>query len=245
MPPPTALPPTEPPPEDPAEAWRGEAPGRLGRPGPRWAGTARPAASAPASAAAARGSDAQAPPRRGGRARPWGRRGGGGPGGGREPARIAGRPAAAASFGRRAAGYLVDVALLVVVMTLVTAAAGVDFEAAGDGDVTAQGDAERLYLVILAVRVAYYWTWNALGWSPGKRLLGLRLVREDGAPPGVGPGFARTVISLVSDLALGIGYLWAAWDRRGQTWHDKMAGTYVVRAGDERSPGEVDGPAAR
>ena len=30
-------------------------------------------------------------------------------------------------------------------------------------------------------------------------------------------------------LPLGLGYLWAIWDKQKQGWHDKMAGTVVVR----------------
>jgi uncharacterized RDD family membrane protein YckC len=34
---------------------------------------------------------------------------------------------------------------------------------------------------------------------------------------------------LLSILVLFLGYFWAAWDRKRQTWHDKIAGTYVVK----------------
>ena len=30
-------------------------------------------------------------------------------------------------------------------------------------------------------------------------------------------------------LPLGLGYLWMLWDRRRQTWQDKLGGTLVVR----------------
>ena len=36
-------------------------------------------------------------------------------------------------------------------------------------------------------------------------------------------------MSIVSGLACGLGYLWMLWDPQRQTWHDKAAGTYVVR----------------
>ncbi|RYY81863.1 MAG: RDD family protein, partial [Comamonadaceae bacterium] len=34
----------------------------------------------------------------------------------------------------------------------------------------------------------------------------------------------------VSAIPLCIGFLWVAWDPRKQGWHDKLAGTVVVRA---------------
>lgn len=75
-----------------------------------------------------------------------------------------------------------------------------------------------------------YWTVsNALGASPGKLAVGIRIVRQDGRRPGVGRGLARTVVSIASAWALGLGYFWAFWDQQRQTWHDKAAGTYVMR----------------
>jgi hypothetical protein len=48
----------------------------------------------------------------------------------------------------------------------------------------------------------------------------------------------------VSGLFMGIGYFWAIWDKDGQAWHDKIAGTVVVTraAGVAISPASV--PAA-
>lgn len=43
----------------------------------------------------------------------------------------------------------------------------------------------------------------------------------------------------VSGLVFGLGYFWAIWDKDGQTWHDKIAGTVVVKrppAGREFTP---------
>jgi uncharacterized RDD family membrane protein YckC len=34
-----------------------------------------------------------------------------------------------------------------------------------------------------------------------------------------------------SALPLGLGFAWAAWDPRGQAWHDRIAGTVVVATG--------------
>ena len=37
------------------------------------------------------------------------------------------------------------------------------------------------------------------------------------------------LILFLSAAALGLGYLWVAFDDRKQTWHDKIAGTVVLR----------------
>jgi uncharacterized RDD family membrane protein YckC len=64
----------------------------------------------------------------------------------------------------------------------------------------------------------------------------LRIVTEDGGVPGIDRGFRRTVMSLVSQLVLFGGYLWALRDARNQTWHDKAGGTFVVVAPVEDQP---------
>jgi uncharacterized RDD family membrane protein YckC len=66
--------------------------------------------------------------------------------------------------------------------------------------------------------------------TPGKLVLGLRIVdAATGGAPSLGRLTVRYVGYLVSALPFGLGYLWAIWDKRNQGWHDKMAGTLVVR----------------
>jgi uncharacterized RDD family membrane protein YckC len=99
-------------------------------------------------------------------------------------------------------------------------------------DPLAQSALERATLVGWLFQLCYHWLWNSLGWSPGKRLLGLRIVTIEGRAPGLGRGFARTTATLLSIFVLFLGYFWAAWDRRHQTWHDRIAGTYVIKIKD-------------
>ncbi|HLI82877.1 MAG TPA: RDD family protein [Bryobacteraceae bacterium] len=87
--------------------------------------------------------------------------------------------------------------------------------------------------------VAYFiWFLTLLrkGLTPGKLLLGLQVVdQQTGEIPGFGKMFLREIIGrFLSGLFLGIGYLWALFDKNGQAWHDKLAGTVVLR----RSQGE-------
>jgi uncharacterized RDD family membrane protein YckC len=71
----------------------------------------------------------------------------------------------------------------------------------------------------------------ACGQTVGKMFLGLRVLGPDGR----NPGFWRTVLrdglgKPVSAVVLCLGYLWMLWDGEQQTWHDKIAGTRVIRA---------------
>jgi uncharacterized RDD family membrane protein YckC len=75
-----------------------------------------------------------------------------------------------------------------------------------------------------------YFTWfhGTTGQTPGKRLMGLRVVRDTGEAISFGTAFLRWVGYLISFLPLCMGFLWAGADRRKQAWHDKIAGTVVI-----------------
>jgi uncharacterized RDD family membrane protein YckC len=75
-------------------------------------------------------------------------------------------------------------------------------------------------------------SWIALGASPGKLLLGLRIVDEPtGGRPTVWQCIGRYFMALVGILCAGLGYLWIVIDPRRQGWHDKIVRTLVVRRG--------------
>ena len=70
------------------------------------------------------------------------------------------------------------------------------------------------------------------GQSPGDAALGVKVIdlREGtGGPIGYPRAALRWLVSIVSGLALVIGYLWMLWDDAKQTWHDKAAGSVVVK----------------
>ena len=79
-------------------------------------------------------------------------------------------------------------------------------------------------LATLAIWAAQHWLLVALlGMTYGHRLLGLRVVRDDGARY---PGFAKAGIRTVL-LALVIPAV--VWDSEGRGLHDRAAGTRLVR----------------
>jgi uncharacterized RDD family membrane protein YckC len=69
------------------------------------------------------------------------------------------------------------------------------------------------------------------GLTPGKWLLGERVVDKiTGDPVGFWRMLLRSVMkNTVSSFFLGLGYLWAIWDRDAQAWHDKIASTVVIK----------------
>ncbi len=68
------------------------------------------------------------------------------------------------------------------------------------------------------------------GQSFGKRFIGIRIVREDGAPLTYRTAILRHLIGYpLSVFALGLGICSALLDKKQQGWHDKLAGTLVVK----------------
>jgi uncharacterized RDD family membrane protein YckC len=73
--------------------------------------------------------------------------------------------------------------------------------------------------------------WVARQATPGKMAIHAKIVDAGtGNPPTARQAVIRYLGYYVSLFGLGLGFLWVAWDARKQGWHDKLAGTVVVRA---------------
>lgn len=73
-----------------------------------------------------------------------------------------------------------------------------------------------------------FWTYRQA--TPGKMIINAKIVdAKTGGKPSTGQFVGRYFAYILSALPLGLGYFWAAWDPKKQTWHDKLSGTYVVR----------------
>lgn len=77
----------------------------------------------------------------------------------------------------------------------------------------------------------YFLTQND-GQTPGKMLMNLKVVRMDGRPLQIQHVFLRSIGYLINTPILGMGWWWAIIDDDRQGWHDKLAGTIVVLAGE-------------
>lgn len=87
-----------------------------------------------------------------------------------------------------------------------------------------------LYLVVLIAAVYLLsWAQGTTGQTPGKRLMGIQVVRDgSGEFMGGGLGLGRYLLSFINSLPLYLGWLWPLWDAKNQTLVDKMLGTVVV-----------------
>jgi uncharacterized RDD family membrane protein YckC len=91
-----------------------------------------------------------------------------------------------------------------------------------------------LSLLTFTVTWSYFvlleWLWQ--GQTVGKRLYGLRVIRDDGAPAGFTAVLIRNLVRIVDFLPAfyGLGLLMIIGTSRSQRLGDLAAGTYVVRA---------------
>ena len=76
--------------------------------------------------------------------------------------------------------------------------------------------------------VVLFWMYRQA--TPGKMVIRARIVdAKTGEKPTTGQYIVRYFAYFPSYLLLGLGILWVAFDKRKQGWHDKLAGTVVVR----------------
>lgn len=75
-----------------------------------------------------------------------------------------------------------------------------------------------------------FWSRLGGGRTLGMRLFGLKVVQEeDMAQPSLVTASIRWLGLWLSFAACFVGVIWVAFDSRHQGWHDKIAGTLVVR----------------
>ena len=88
-----------------------------------------------------------------------------------------------------------------------------------------------LYITLLTVLWGFYFTYfiGSAGQTPGKQLLGIRVVRADGKPVDYKTAFTRFIGCTVSSGLFFLGFVWMLFDANSQAWHDKTAHTFVVK----------------
>ena len=91
--------------------------------------------------------------------------------------------------------------------------------------------------IFIVVWVAYHvamWTWK--GATLGAMALRLKVVRVDGQPIDFATALVRAFSAFISAAALFVGFFWAGWTKERQSWHDRIAGTCVVKASPALAP---------
>jgi uncharacterized RDD family membrane protein YckC len=96
-----------------------------------------------------------------------------------------------------------------------------------------------IYLLMTVFISMFYFTYfhGAAGKTPGKMIFGLKVVQSTGEQMTFGLAFLRWVGYIISAVVFYLGFAWILFDAKKQGWHDKIAGTVVIRVRNI-----VDGP---
>jgi uncharacterized RDD family membrane protein YckC len=158
-----------------------------------------------------------------------------------------------ASWGRRVLGYLVDAFLSVVTgIPLIVGFVMLDNDIPTHTDIygntvvdeTASVSGATVGMLLLGgLIVVAFGLYNTVirqgrtGYSLGKTVVGIRLVKESTKEPmGAGLCFVRQLAHYVDSLVCYLGWLWPLWDARRQTLADKIMGTVVVIQNPDELP---------
>ena len=137
-------------------------------------------------------------------------------------------------FLRRLGAYLIDGVVLYIVNIILMAvgivAMGIDATELEGGGIEQIRLLLPLYIFGIIINIAYYTFFHGnTGQTPGKMVCRLKVVRTNGEPLGYGRAFLRWVGYIASWCAFALGFLWVIFDRQKQAWHDKIAGSYVLK----------------
>jgi uncharacterized RDD family membrane protein YckC len=136
-------------------------------------------------------------------------------------------PAGGSLAGAPKAGFWIRlVAILIdgIIVAIVSSAIGAIFGM----DINGRSGVNTLLGLVYYV---YFWSSASMwpGQTVGDRLLNIRVIKTDGSNLELGSAVLRYIGLIISVLVIFIGVIWAAFDPNKQGWHDKIAGTYVVK----------------
>jgi len=94
-----------------------------------------------------------------------------------------------------------------------------------------------LFLGYIAPVIVTVWFWVRFLGTPGKMLLGLRVVNaKTMSALTVWQAIGRYLGYILSTIIFFMGFFWIAFDRRKQGWHDKLAGSVVIKKPAQKQP---------
>jgi uncharacterized RDD family membrane protein YckC len=137
------------------------------------------------------------------------------------------------SPGKRLGGYILDLAAPFFAFITILAVAGAGAATGSDTGLGMGG------LLAIALAVGYA-VWALIlfsrGTTPGKHLLGMHVMKEDGRRAGFLTMLVREWVGkFISGMIMALGFLWILFDRDNQGWHDKLMSTYVVNTPEEEA----------
>jgi len=132
-----------------------------------------------------------------------------------------------AGFWIRAWASIIDtILMLIIIMPILFAIYGADLWVR---ESFVAGFWDFIFQYILpAIAVIILWVYKSA--TPGKMITGLIIVdAKTGEKPSTGQFIVRYLGYYVSIIPLSLGIIWVGIDKRKQGWHDKLAGTVVIK----------------
>lgn len=132
-----------------------------------------------------------------------------------------------AGFWIRTGASIIDtILMLMIIVPILTAIYGSEYWV-DEAYVEGTWDVVLNYL-FPAIAVITFWAYKSA--TPGKMITNLKIVdARTGGKPSTGKFILRYLCYYVSTIPLLIGLIWVGIDDRKQGWHDKLAGTLVVK----------------
>lgn len=133
-----------------------------------------------------------------------------------------------AGFWIRTGAAIIDtILMLIIILPILTAIYGADYWLS---ESLVQGFWDVIFNYILpAIAVIVFWVYKSA--TPGKMATRLTIVdAKTGGKPSISQFIGRYLGYYVSMIPLFLGIIWVGIDKRKQGWHDKLAGTVVIRS---------------
>ena len=135
-----------------------------------------------------------------------------------------------ATPGKRLGAYVLDGVIPLGVVWFLLMGFVFDSVVTGDGS-TVGGFGSLIALGILVAYCIVALVLFTRGTTPGKHLLHMRIIKENGADAGFWTMLGREWIGKwISGMIFSLGYVWILIDKENQGWHDKILATYVVES---------------
>ncbi len=140
------------------------------------------------------------------------------------------QPVEYVGFWSRVVAAIVDTILaMIIVAPILTWIYGKDYWEGADGILIA-GPGDFLFSWVLpAIAVVLFWIYRQA--TPGKMVIGAKIVdAKTLGPASRNQLIGRYLAYYVSIIPLMLGIIWVGIDPHKQGWHDKLAGTVVIRS---------------
>ena len=132
-----------------------------------------------------------------------------------------------AGFWIRVGASIIDtILMMIIIVPVITAIYGAD---SWESTSVIKGVWDILFSYILpAIVVIIFWVYKSA--TPGKMATKLTIVdAKTGGKPSTGQFIGRYLGYYLSSIVFLLGFVWVGIDKRKQGWHDKLAGTVVIK----------------